>query len=279
MSLPAHHAEAPVYDSARRPPAFLEELLDLWKFRELVFMWSLRTIKIRYKRSVLGVLWTLIEPLTIMIILTIVFSALFRFDLDNYPVYVLVGLTLFDFFRRATVAMVEEITASQGLASKIHVPRSAFPVSAVITYLINWMLAMIPLAGIMLFLDHPFTPALASLPAGIVLNVLFALGVGLVVATLAAFFPDVSLTYQVVLTAWMYATPIIYPIEIVDESYRPVILLNPMTYLLRTVRDPVFEGRASDPSTWAISAVATLVALLVGWWSFTRWRDAFDYRA
>lgn len=267
-----------VYDSSRRPHPFVEEWQELWRFRELALLWSLRTIKIRYKRSVLGVLWTLLEPLMTMTILTVVFSALFRISLDDYPVYVLAGLALFDFFRRSTVAMADEMLASQGLASRIHIARSVFPVAAVLTYVINWLLALIPLAFLMLFLGRPFTPALLTLPPAIVVNAVFALGVGMIIATLAAFFPDVNLTYQVLLTAWMYATPIIYPIEIVGERWRPLLELNPLTHLLRLVRDPIYEGVVASGSAWAISVTLATGALVAGWWTFTRWRDAFDYR-
>ncbi len=268
----------PIYDSELRPHPFVEEWLEIWRYRELVLMWAVRTIKIRYKRSVLGVLWTLIEPLMTMVILTVVFSSLFRFEVDGYPVYVLVGLTFFDFFRRGTTAMADEVLASQGLASKIHVPRSAFPVAAVVTYLINWLLALIPLAAIMIFLGRPFEMALVSLVPAIFVVCLFALGVGMLISTLAAFFPDVNLTYQVLLTAWMYATPIIYPITVVSEKHRHLLELNPLTHLLRLVRDPVYEGHVASPETWAIGTALGLVTLVAGWWTFTHWRDAFDYR-
>jgi ABC-type polysaccharide/polyol phosphate export permease len=277
--------EAAVYDSARRPHPFIEEALELFRHRELAVQWSLRTIKLRYKRSVLGVLWTLLEPLLLMIILTVVFSAMFRMDVPHYPVYVLTGLSFFDFVRRSTTAMVDEILASQSLARRIHVPRSAFALASILTYLINWLLALIPLAGVMLIFRHPFSPGLLTLPAAMALTAIFALGVGLLVATLAAFFDDINLTYQVLVTAWMYATPIIYPLSIVEPELRRLLLFNPLVPLLELVRVPIYDAglpggaAVASGASWLAGLALATGALLAGWWCFTRWRDAFDYRA
>lgn len=268
----------PVYDSAAQPPPFLEEWQELWRYRDLVFQWSGRNIKLRYKRSALGVLWTLLEPLMLMLILTVVFSTVFR-PMEAFPVYLLAGLILFDFFNRSTLLIVEEIIASQSLAERVHVPRSAFAVAAVLTYLTHWVIAHVPLLAIMLFFGRPFSWALLALPAAMLLAALFALGVGLVVATLGAFFHDIRLTYQVLLTAWFYATPVIYPLDVVPETMQATFRLNPMYVLLRLVRMPVYEGALPPPSLWATGAAISGTALIVGWWTFTRWRNAFDYRS
>ncbi len=271
-------AAVPVYDSARRPHPFVEELLELWRYRDLVLQWSLRNLTLRYKKSALGVLWTLIEPLMLMAILAVVFSTIFKF-MDRYPVYLLAGLLLFDFLSRSTLQISDEIVESQSLAKRIHVPRSAFAVAWILTFLVNWLIALLPLLAIMLWFDGQLTWALLTVPLGIVLTALFALGVGLMVATLAAFFQDVRLTYQVLLTAWLYATPIIYPLSIVPESLQGYFRLNPMLHLCTLVRDPVYYERVAAPETWAIGVALSLGAVLLGWWTFTHWRNAFDYRS
>ncbi|MGH9465680.1 MAG: ABC transporter permease [Thermoanaerobaculia bacterium] len=268
---------APVYDSAVGSHPFLEEWRELYRYRDLVAQWSGRNLKLRYKRSALGVLWTLLEPLMLMVILAVVFSAVFQ-PLEDFPVYLLAGLILFDFFGRSTLQIVEEIIASQGLAQRIYVPRSAFALAAIATYLTNWTIAHLPLAGIMLFLGRPFSAALVTVPLGMLLAACFALGVGLIVATLGAFFHDVRLTYQVLLTAWFYATPIIYPLEIVPERLRPLFAANPLTLFCRLVRDPVYLGLPAPLAVWATAAAVALGTLLAGWWIFTHWRNAFGYR-
>jgi ABC-type polysaccharide/polyol phosphate export permease len=160
------------------------------------------------------------------------------------------------------------------------VPRSAFAVASIVTYWVNWLIALIPLLGIMLVLRQPFSWSLLTVPLGMVLTALFAFGVGLIVATLGAFFHDVHLTYQVLLTAWLYATPIIYPLSIVEnERLRDLFRLNPLLHLCELVRTPVYEGHAASLDTWAIGLAVSLSAALLGWWTFTHWRAAFDYRS
>jgi len=265
------------YDSSQRPHPFVEELVELWRFRDLVFLWAGRNIKLRYKRSVLGILWTLLEPLMLMTILTVVFSTVFRFQIEHYPIYLLSGLLLFDFFSRSTVQIVEEIVASQGLASRIYVPRTVFAVATILSYLVSWMLALIPLVIIMLVLGHAVTPAFLTVPAGMLLTGVFALGVGLLIATLGASFHDFKLTYQVLLTAWFYATPIIYPLEIVPERFHRWFDFNPLVYLCSTVREPAFMGVVAPIEVWASATLISLATLAFGWWVFTKRRRHLDH--
>jgi ABC-2 type transport system permease protein len=270
-----------VYDSAKRPHPAVEEAQELLRFWDLVLQWSRRNIKLRYKRSILGVLWTLLEPLMLMTILTIVFSNVFRFDGLDYPfpLYILSGLLLFDFFNRSTMQIVEETVASLGLASRIYVPRSAFAVATVLTYFVNWAIALIPLVGIMMVLRQPLSWAILTIPFGMLLSSLFALGVGLLVATLGAFFHDVKLTYQVLLTGWFYATPIIYPLEIVPTQFEKYFLLNPLLHLVALVREPVIFARVAPLENWLAASGFSLAALAFGWWVFTTQRSVFDYRS
>jgi ABC-type polysaccharide/polyol phosphate export permease len=270
-----------VYDSAKRPHPAVEEAQELLRFWDLVLQWSRRNIKLRYKRSILGVLWTLLEPLMLMTILTIVFSNVFRFDGLDYPfpLYILSGLLLFDFFNRSTLQIVEETVASLGLASRIYVPRSAFAVATVLTYLVNWAIALIPLVAIMMVLRQPLSWAILTIPFGMLLSSLFALGVGLLVATLGAFFHDVKLTYQVLLTGWFYATPIIYPLEIVPAPFEKYFLLNPLLHLVALVREPVIFARVAPLENWLAAGGFSLAALALGWWVFTTQRSVFDYRS
>ena len=268
-----------VYDSAQRPHPFIEELQELLRFRDLVVQWSRRNIQLRYKRSVLGVLWTLLEPLMLMTILALVFSNAFGDLIPDFPVYLLSGLVLFDFFSRSTLQIVEEIIASQSLAERIHVPRSAFAVAAVVTYLVNWLIAHIPLIGLALVFGRDVNASLLTIPLGMALTAIFALGLGLIVATMGAFFLDIRLTYQVLLTGWFYATPIIYSLSIVPESRHWAFRLNPMLHLVELVRKPIYDGVVAPAEHWLVATGVSLAMLVIGWAVFTRWRNAFDYRS
>lgn len=282
---PEHDAEsagstAPrIYDSAARPIPFVEELRELVRYRDLVTQWSKRNIQLRYKRSVLGVLWTLLEPLMLMTILALVFSSAFGGLIEDFPVYLLSGLILFDFFSRSTLQIVEEIIASQSLAERIHVPRSAFAVAAVVTYLVNWLIAHVLLLGLALFFGRDIGWSVLTILPGMLLCTAFALGVGLIVATVGAFFLDIRLTYQVLLTGWFYFTPIIYTLAIVPESRHWIFQLNPMLHLVELVRRPIYGGSAAALEHWVFAGIVSLVALVVGWSVFTHWRNAFDYRS
>ncbi len=276
---PVLRPAVPIYDSAARPHPLVEELQELVRYRDLVLQWSRRNIQLRYKRSVLGVLWTLLEPLMLMTILALVFSNAFGDLIPDFPIYLLSGLILFDFFSRSTLQIVEEIIASQSLAERIHVPRSAFATAAIVTYLVNWLIAHLPLLGLVLFFDRPLSWAIVTILPGMVLTAMFALGIGLVVATIGAFFVDIRLTYQVLLTGWFYATPIIYSLSIVPESRHRIFALNPLLHLCELVRSPIYDGVVAAPVHWWVSLAIGFTTLAVGWAVFTHWRNAFDYRS
>ncbi|MDH3403972.1 MAG: ABC transporter permease [Acidobacteriota bacterium] len=269
----------PIYDSAARPHPFVEELREIFRYRDLVVQWSRRNIQLRYKRSVLGVVWTLLEPLMLMTILALVFSNAFGDLISDFPVYLLSGLILFDFFSRSTLQIVEEIIASQSLAERIHVPRSAFAVAAVVTYLVNWLIAHLPLIGLALVFGRDVNASILTIPAGMLLAALFALGIGLIVATMGAFFLDIRLTYQVLLTGWFYATPIIYSLSIVPESRHWIFRLNPVLHLVELVRKPIYDGVVAPAEHWLIAGGVSISVLVAGWAVFTHWRNAFDYRS
>ena len=267
----------PLYDSAAEPHPFVAELREVWRYRELVMQWTSRNLTLRYKRSILGVFWTLLEPLLMTTVLATVFGTVFRFSLANYPVYLLSGLLAHDLFNRSINQIVAEVSTSGSLAQRIRLPRSVFAVSAVLAMLVNWSVTLVPLLGLKLILADP--PTLATLLAapGVLLLASFALGVGLLVTTVGIRFPDFKVAFQVVLTAWFYATPIIYPLEIAPASLRPWMVMNPLYSLIRVVRDPLYLGSSPSAAVWLAAAASSLLALVLGWWVFTRWRSTFEY--
>lgn len=268
-----------VFDSASARHPIDEEWSELVRHWDLVLLWTQRNIKLRYKRSLLGVLWSLLEPFAIITTLVIVFSSVFRFEVPSYPVYILSGWILWDFFSKATMAMTDEADDGWRLSSRVRAPRSAFLLAALLTHLFNWSLALLLTAGALAVLGHPFSPALLSLPLVMALAAVFAFGIGLSVATLSVFFSDFGLLYRVLLTIWLYATPVIYPLDIIPEKIRPLFLLNPLTHILSLVRAPIYAGHFPPLSTWLIAIMLSLAAFAVGWWVFTASRDALGYRA
>jgi ABC-type polysaccharide/polyol phosphate export permease len=267
-----------VYDSARRRPRFIEEFFALIAYRDLVMQLVSRNVKTRYKRSVLGVAWTMLNPLMMMTVLAIVFSTLFTAKIENYPVFLLTGLTLWGFFQQTSAGIMTELTWGGSLLSKIYVPPSVFAISAVGTGLVNMVLSLVPLILIMLVTGAPITPAILFLPIPMLFVCMFALGLGLILARLAIFFADIAEMYSILLMIWFYATPIIYPIELVRDEKRMLLQLNPVHYLLEIFRAPVYLGVLPPLQDTLIAGAISVVMLTIGWWYFTKKVDEFAYR-
>jgi ABC-2 type transport system permease protein len=267
-----------VYDSARLRHPLIEELLSLYKYRSLVRQFVSRTIKTRYKRSVLGVLWTLLNPLMMMVVLTVVFSHIFKFAIEHYPVYVLSGLIMWSFFSHTTSTAMGEMIWSGSLMNRIYVPKTVFAVSAIGVGLVNILISLVPLLLIALVLGVHLTPAILVIPLSIFLLSLFALGIGLILAAAAVYFADILPVYEVVLTIWMYATPIIYPVDAIPPNYTWVLKLNPMYYLIQIFRTPIYDGILPSPQVWLIAISVSLLTFIVGGLIFTWKSNEYAYR-
>ena len=272
--------EKPIYDSSRLVIPFVEEFKELMRYRDLVKHLIARNIKTRYKRSTLGILWTMLNPLLMMLVLTFVFSEVFRASIvsKSYSAYALAGLLLWNFFAQTTTGAMSELIWGGGLLRQIYLPRAIFAVSALGTSLVNLLLSLIPLFIIIAITGVPIRSVALVLPGPIILTAMFALGVAFFLSRIAAYFHDVMEMYQILLTAWMYLTPIIYPKEIIPERFRWLFKINPMYHLMEVFREPLTVGRMAGPKTWAAAAVAAVLTLVFGWWFFSRKADELAYR-
>ncbi|MBI3175424.1 MAG: ABC transporter permease [Chloroflexi bacterium] len=268
-----------IYDSSRRGNSALEELRGVFQYRDLIFQLIRRDIVARYKRSVLGVAWTMLQPLGMMVVMTLVFSRLFH-QIQGYPAYVLSGLITWTFFSQTTTAAIHQMVWGGALLNRIYLPRTSFSISAIGTGLVNLAISIIPLVAIVLVLRLPLTVNILFIPIAMLLLASFALGVGLLLSTLAVNFPDVSEMYQIILMAWMYFTPVIYPETMIPPEYqRWMFTLNPMYHLVKLFRAPIYEGRLPDPQSLLMGTVISLVTLVAGWIVFSRAADRFAYKA
>jgi ABC-type polysaccharide/polyol phosphate export permease len=269
----------PIYDSVRQGSAALEELAEIFRYRDLVIQIVRRDILTRYKRSVLGVAWTMLNPLGMMIVLSIAFSTAFGIKQEGYAAYVLSGLIAWNFFSQTTNAAISHLVWGGDLLRRIYVPRTVFAVSAVGTGLVNLMLSIVPLLIVIFVTGVSIEPIVILLPIPIVFLTLFSLGVGLLVSAIAVYFADVAEMYQIVLTAWMYLTPIIYPESILPPVYRVWIArLNPMYHLVLLFRKPIYEGAIPSIAEIVIPACISVAVLIIGWMIFTKRADEFAYR-
>jgi ABC-2 type transport system permease protein len=283
ISIPVVEVQSPdsgeyTYDSQQRKSPALEELVDIIKYRDLIFQLVRRDMVARYKRSFLGIAWTMLQPLGMMIVLTLVFSQLFN-RVDGYPAYVLGGLMPWLFFSQTTTSAIQQSVWGGALMRRIYVPYTAFPAAAVGTGIVNLLLSVIPLVGMMLVVGRPIRLTILFLPIPIVLLSAFALGVGLLLSSLAVRFPDIAEMYQIILQAWMYLTPIMYPADILPEAIRKLQLLNPMYYLILLFRVPIYDGvLPSLPLILAATGISALT-LAIGWIYFSYQTDKFSYLA
>lgn len=256
----------------------VEEFRGLWQYRHLVLQLVSRNIKTRYKRSVLGVAWTMLNPLLTMLVLTLVFSQIFRFSVASYPVYLLSSLLLWNYFSQTTVSSMSELVWGGGLLGRIYIPRAIFAMTAVGTGLFNLVLSLVPLVLIMVVSRVPLQLALLFLPVPILLTTMFILGLGLFLSALAVYFVDVLSMYEITLTIWFYLTPILYPPDILPEGLKWVLAVNPMTYYVQLFRLPVLDGAVPGFDLLLPAVGYAITALGVGWWFFTRRADEFAYR-
>ncbi len=266
-----------VYDSAKRPSPAIEELRQVFRYRYLIGQLLRRDILTRYKRSALGVAWTMINPLGTMLILALVFSQVFR--MEGYASYILSGLMAWNFFSQASNAAIINLVWGGGLLKRVYIPRTSFAIAAVGTGLVNLLLALIPLFIVLLINGIHITWAVLFLPVPIIMVAMFTLGVGLLLSSFAVYFPDVAEMYQIVLLAWMYLTPIIYPTEILPELAAKIIpYINPMYWLVELFRAPIYLGVIPAWSEiWPILTLCVVV-LVFGWWFFCKRADEMAYR-
>jgi len=272
-------SEVFIYDSAKRGSAALEELRGIFQYRDLIFQLVRRDVVTRYKRSVLGIAWTMLQPLGMMVILSLVFSTLFA-SVRGYPTYILSGLIAWTFFSQTTNAIIVHTVWGGELFRRIYLPRTSFAVSSVGTGLVNLALSIVPLLILMLLTGTPLRWSAFFIALSMLLLAAFTLGMGLIISTLAVFFPDVSEMYQIVLLAWMYLTPIIYPEEIIPQAYRYWLFnLNPMYHLVKIFRMPLYDGLLPDWKTLLAGGIVSLLTLVIGWIVYSKKADEFAYYA
>jgi ABC-2 type transport system permease protein len=266
-----------IYDSAKRKHPAIEELIALWKYRDLIYQLVRRDIVARYKRSVLGVAWTMLNPLGTMLVMVVVFSHVFD-STDNYAAYVLTGIICWTMFSQSTSMAMNSMVWGSQLIKQIYVPRSSFVISTILASMVNFVLSLVPLFLIFAVTGVPLRPSALLLPIHMIFLFSFSLGVALLLSTLAVFFPDIADLYPVILMAWMYLTPIIMPLEFYREILNGLLLyINPFYYIVNLFRILMLDGFVPHLQTWIATGVSSFGILIIGWIVFTMKADDFAY--
>ena len=266
-----------IYDSANSPGPAVEEIKAVLRNKDLMAQLIKRDLVTRYKRSVLGVFWSMLNPLGTMIILSLVFSRMF--DMRGvYTAYILTNYVAWNFFSQATSFSLNTTLWGSDLFHKIYIPRTSFILSTVGTGMINLLFALVPLFLILLITGVNIHLTILFLPLAILILAAFALGFSLLLSTLVVFFPDVNEFYPVLLTAWMYLTPIIYPETMISDVLNGWLLrLNPLYHLIKIFRLVAFEGVVPSGLEWLTAVIIAVMTLIAGWVVFTSSNKRFGY--
>lgn len=250
---------------------------EISRNRELIWALGLKELRVRYKRSALGFLWSLLNPLLMMIILTVVFSTISRLPIKQYAVFLISALLPWTFFSQALSYGVESIVGNGELLKKVRIDKAVFPAAAVLSNIINFMLSMVPLLLLLAVMRFPLYWTWVYLPVAVLMLVMFATGCCFFFAAANVFFRDVSHILQIVLSAWFYISPIIFSMDFVPQQFRMYFRLNPISYILDGFRDAIYYGRIPSHRSMLAAFAVSIFALIAGYAFFRRSEESFVY--
>ena len=246
----------------------------------------MRELKARYKNSVLGFFWSLLNPLGMMLVFTFVFTVMWpNNQITNYPIFFLCGFLPWQFFSAGVMTSMYSIIGNSNLIKKVYFPREVLPTASVLANLVNFLLALVVLFG-MLFVTHThLSPYIWLLPVVIVIETCFILGIAFFLSALSVFYRDTMMIMDVVMQAWFFLTPVFYSIAILPSSvevlgvtlnvHRLMYILNPMASLIAAYRDLLYWGYRTNLDFFLRTAVTSLVVLVVGYGFFLRYSHRF----
>jgi len=245
------------------------------RYKYLLRQMVKRDFVARYRKSVLGVLWSLLNPLLTMIVMTIVFSYMFRFQIENFPVYLLSGLMLYNFFNESTSLAMGSVIASEGIIKKIYVPKYIFPLARVISSSVNLLFSFIAFLLVFTVTGVQFKWTMLLLPIPMIYTFVFALGVSMLLSSLMVFFRDLKYLYGVILVLWMYLTPLFYPVDFIPEWFMPIYGLNPLFHFVDYFRNLALWGTVPDLWSNMVCIGFSLASFSVGVYVFMSKQDRY----
>ena len=263
---------------------------ELWAYRDLLYNLVVRDLKLRYKNSVLGILWSLLNPLLMMLVFTLVFKVLAGGSrLPAYPAFILSGVLVWNLFSTSVTRALGSIVANAHLIKKIYFPREALPIAAVLANLVNFLLALPVYFGLAAALGRTPTVWILLLPAIILVQLFFTLGISFILATINVFYRDTQIVMEVVLLAWFFLSPVFYSISevapggahiggLVLSSFdvqRWMRILNPMASIIATYRDILYWGARPGLDFFMRTAVTAILFLIIGYLVFLRFCPIF----
>jgi len=234
-----------------------------------------RDFKAKYKRSMLGIVWSFLNPLLTMMVQYVVFSTIFQSDIPFFPAYLLSGIIMFTYFGEVTSMCLTSITGNAGLITKVYVPKVIYPISRTVSSTVNLFISLIPLLLVALLTRTPMTKALLMIPFVTICAFMLSLGIGLLLSVLMVFFRDMQFLWSVINMMWMYATPIFYPESIIPSRFITVFKMNPLYHIVRAFRTILINGTSPEPKALLYCVIASVVPLVIGIWVFRKSQDKF----
>lgn len=250
--------------------------MNFYNRRELLIQLVKRDIRLKYRRSVLGYLWSIMNPLLIMVVLTAVFSNMFRYDIVNYPIYLLVGRAMFDFLNESTRMGMWSIIGNASLLKKTYVPRYIFTLACVTSSAVNFIFSLGAIVIVMLFTKTSPSWYILLLPITIAQLYIFCVGLSFFLAAATVFFRDVQYIYNAFITAWMYLSALFYPASMLPEKIRWYVShFNPLFIYVEQARSFILYGCMPAPDFIWIGCISALLSLIIGIETFRRTQDNF----
>ena len=272
----SHSTEEPFFTIKPTNKWVALNLGDLWAYRELLYFLIWRDVKVRYKQTLLGASWAVIQPLFSMLVFTLFFGHLARVPSDGipYPLFAYAGLLPWTYFSNAITNSGNSLVGSSNLITKVYFPRMIIPGAAVAAGLVDFAIAFVLLIGLMIYYGVAVTWSIAMLPALVILTALLSLGVGMCASALNVKYRDVRYALPFLIQLWMFATPIIYPSSIVPAKWRWALALNPLAGIIEGYRASLF-GREMDWAALGLSSLVTLALLVYSAYAFRRMEKSF----
>lgn len=250
-------------------------LNNLKRYTPLIKELVKRDLKLKYRRSVLGYLWSLLNPLLMMIVMTLVFSYMFRFDIPNYPLYLICGQTLFNFFNESTNMAMQSVIQNAQLIKKVYIPKYIFPISKVASSFVTMSFSLVAILIVMLATGTGFHFSILLFWMPLLMLFIFSSGISMLLSALAVQFRDITHLYGVLTMAWMYLTPVFYPIEAIPEGVASVIKANPLYTYIDIFRSLVLYGEIPDVLTLLSGFAVAIIVFGVGALIFRRMQRNF----
>lgn len=247
------------------------------KYKDLLLNLVSRDIKVKYRRSVLGIAWSVLRPVLTMLVMAAVFSRIMRVEVENYALFIITGQLLYSFFSEATTGAMFSVVGASGLIKKVYIPKYIFPFEKTLFAFVNLLLSMVAIVVIMLIQRVAFTATALLFFVPLITLMVFALGAGLILSSICVFFRDLQHIYEVFLTMLVYLTPIIYPRSQMDGSplMRTILAINPLTWYVEYFRDVLIYGKLPTLEMNLACFGFAAVFLIAGTLIFKKVQDKF----